>query len=243
MRASHNRITVRNEDDNIVITSNDENVQQVFFGWADDGKHFALYGGDVPGNAHNRTWKWVLTKALCEELIANIAVNTPESDEEEAANSTVTKVLTAHLKGETLELDEFTRAYLTAAFWTGDSTYFDEETQQMEHTETPLEELYTVEDIHPDCLKKVQEDCAKFQSENQEDLALAYSLYRTRDGYTGAALAGHDFWLTRNGHGTGFWDRDDLEDSGVGDRLAEACKKYNEVNASDDAAIGVVYIE
>ena len=22
------------------------------------------------------------------------------------------------------------------------------------------------------------------------------------------AAAGHDFWLTRNGHGCGFWDRD-----------------------------------
>ena len=25
-----------------------------------------------------------------------------------------------------------------------------------------------------------------------------------------AARAGHDFWLTRNGHGAGFWDRGDL---------------------------------
>ena len=23
-----------------------------------------------------------------------------------------------------------------------------------------------------------------------------------------AAMAGHDFWLTRNGHGAGFWDGD-----------------------------------
>lgn len=29
-------------------------------------------------------------------------------------------------------------------------------------------------------------------------------------GYSGRAieLAGHDFWLTRNGHGAGFWDGD-----------------------------------
>lgn len=24
------------------------------------------------------------------------------------------------------------------------------------------------------------------------------------------AQAGHDFWLTRNGHGTGFWDRPEI---------------------------------
>lgn len=34
---------------------------------------------------------------------------------------------------------------------------------------------------------------------------------------------GHDFWLTRNGHGAGFWDRD-LGD--VGDKLTELCKEF-----------------
>jgi hypothetical protein len=34
---------------------------------------------------------------------------------------------------------------------------------------------------------------------------------------------GHDFWLTRNGHGAGFWDRG-LGD--VGERLTTAAKVY-----------------
>jgi hypothetical protein len=38
---------------------------------------------------------------------------------------------------------------------------------------------------------------------------------------------GHDFWLTRNGHGAGFWDGDWPEE--VGKRLTEASKKYGEV--------------
>ena len=37
--------------------------------------------------------------------------------------------------------------------------------------------------------------------------------------------AGHDFWLTRNRHGTGFWDRGLGE---VGDRLTEASRKFGE---------------
>jgi hypothetical protein len=37
------------------------------------------------------------------------------------------------------------------------------------------------------------------------------------------AQAGHDFWLTRNGHGAGFWDRGHGE---LGKRLSEACKPY-----------------
>lgn len=39
------------------------------------------------------------------------------------------------------------------------------------------------------------------------------------------ARAGHDFWLTRQGHGTGFWDRGLGE---IGDKLTDACKSYGE---------------
>jgi hypothetical protein len=35
--------------------------------------------------------------------------------------------------------------------------------------------------------------------------------------------AGHDFWLTRNGHGAGFWDRGM---GMLGDELTAACKPY-----------------
>ncbi len=49
---------------------------------------------------------------------------------------------------------------------------------------------------------------------------------------------GHDFWLTRNGHGAGFWDR------GLGERgarLTAACKPYGEVNLylTDDRHIAL----
>lgn len=38
--------------------------------------------------------------------------------------------------------------------------------------------------------------------------------------------AGHDFWLTRNGHGAGFWDGDYTH----GDKLTELCKPYGNVD-------------
>lgn len=34
---------------------------------------------------------------------------------------------------------------------------------------------------------------------------------------------GHDFWLTRNGHGVGFWARDKGE---IGDKLADLARTY-----------------
>ena len=50
---------------------------------------------------------------------------------------------------------------------------------------------------------------------------------------------GHDFWLTRNGHGTGFWDRG-LDDQG--DALTTLCKIFGEQDAyeGDD---GLIYLE
>lgn len=36
--------------------------------------------------------------------------------------------------------------------------------------------------------------------------------------------AGHDFWLTRNGHGAGFWDGDWPD--AVGDRLTKASEAF-----------------
>lgn len=58
----------------------------------------------------------------------------------------------------------------------------------------------------------------------------------TRDGY-GAhpdcgdthpayAAAGHDLWLTSQGHGVGFWDRDPLKDGDLGDRLSTVAERY-----------------
>lgn len=55
----------------------------------------------------------------------------------------------------------------------------------------------------------------------------AFAKYNARDliagGWDGAD-AGHDFYLTRNGHGTGFWDRGKGEH---GERLSNAAKGYN----------------
>ena len=42
-------------------------------------------------------------------------------------------------------------------------------------------------------------------------------------------MAGHDFWLTRNGHGTGFWDRtDDVYGPGNGEVLTQLAEKAGE---------------
>lgn len=48
---------------------------------------------------------------------------------------------------------------------------------------------------------------------------------------------GHDFWLTRNRHGAGFWDRG-LSKS-LGEKLTKICHEFGEVNlyVGDDGKI------
>jgi len=50
---------------------------------------------------------------------------------------------------------------------------------------------------------------------------------------------GHDFWLTRNGHGAGFWDRELGE---LGDILTERCKPYGtcDLYVDDGGEVGVL---
>jgi len=45
------------------------------------------------------------------------------------------------------------------------------------------------------------------------------------------AQAGHDFWLTRNGHGTGFWDRGDEVYGTARNHLNETAESFPIVEA------------
>ena len=42
------------------------------------------------------------------------------------------------------------------------------------------------------------------------------------------AAFGHDLWLTLCGHGVGFWDRNELDADGLGQRLTDACRAFGE---------------
>ncbi len=107
------------------------------------------------------------------------------------------------------QLDEFTQAYLDCALWA-------ESDQSNEQGGDPLDENYTIEDIDPHSLKEAISDCKRFQEENWDDLG---------DNHT---QAGHDFWLTRNGHGAGFWDGKRPEPAAT--RLTKASEKFGNVD-------------
>ncbi len=83
-------------------------------------------------------------------------------------------------------MDKFTRAYIEAALWatTGDDG-------------EPLDANYDVNDFSIDALKQIIEDCKFFQEAEHFMLVEAGNPEQN----------GHDFFLTRNRHGAGFWDR------------------------------------
>lgn len=115
-------------------------------------------------------------------------------------------------------MDEFTRQYIETALWSTN----DESTPA---GGVPMDANYDADDIHPDTLARMKADCAAFQAAHADDIACDPS------------QAGHDFWLTRNGHGAGFWDGDWPEE--VGGRLTTASKEAGTYNllVGDDGMI------
>jgi hypothetical protein len=139
--------------------------------------------------------------------ISNIVVFFSITTTQEGTNTMTTAV---HPR-----IDDFTRAYVECALWstTDESTPAGGE---------PMDANYSLNDIDVDTLTRMAEDCARFQAENAADLEL-YDHPR----WTAAELGGHDLWLTRNGHGCGFWDRDSLP-ADAGERLTDAAHKLGE---------------
>jgi hypothetical protein len=111
-------------------------------------------------------------------------------------------------------LDQFTRAYIEAAFFTetGDT---DQPPADAELSQSGFDDA--------------KSDCADFLTLiNTNGLFDEYlKTYRPIDSMA------HDFWFSRNGHGVGFWDRGMGK---LGDDLHNAAKSFGEhyLYAGDD---------
>jgi len=63
-------------------------------------------------------------------------------------------------------------------------------------------------------------DCLAFYSRNE--------CYLSDDN---REQAGHDFWLTRNGHGTGFWDKPEIYGEHNAKRFTKIAESFGEAHA------------
>lgn len=73
--------------------------------------------------------------------------------------------------------------------------------------------------IAPETLAKMIADCEAFKT------AAAFDILRAVAAGMTPKRIGHDLFLTSQGHGSGFWDREELEADGLGERLSEAARK------------------
>ena len=90
-------------------------------------------------------------------------------------------------------------AYIQTAFWSSTDDKGD-----------PLDSTYGPSDLAPATLARMTADCARFWEAQCEVIQSAIDTDQVKCGpdFDAYGRAGHDFWLTRNGHGAGFWDGD-----------------------------------
>ena len=128
------------------------------------------------------------------------------------------------------ELDDFTQAYLRAALWAS-----------VDDNGEPLDAQYSIADLSDHALWLIICECAGFQIRFKTLLARAYRRYTLHnDAPTPEHCAGHDFLLTRNGHGVGFWDRKEL--GAIGEFLTARAKIFKGANlyVGDDKLLHVM---
>ncbi len=121
------------------------------------------------------------------------------------------------------QVDTADRAVLECALWSSSDWTSGE----------PLDGAYGVDDFDAATAAQLRADTDAFIADNHEALS------RVIDASGGSydwSNVGHDFWLTRNGHGAGFWDRGFGED---GKALSEAAHAYGAMDlyAGDDGRI------
>jgi hypothetical protein len=107
-----------------------------------------------------------------------------------------------------IEMDDFTRQYLATALWSSTD-------ESREDGGDPMDDNYSVEDLSAETVEWAIADCDRFREASGEML----------DERPDPTAGAHDFWLTRNGHGAGFWDGDWPVN---GDKLTNVCKGFGE---------------
>lgn len=115
-------------------------------------------------------------------------------------------------------MDKFLKHYLTTALWSSN----DDEG-------TPFDRDHEIEDFSEESIEQAKKDCESFK----EKAGIILDRYEETS-------CGHDFWLTRNGHGSGFWDGDYGDEDG--EALTKISKEFSNVYIvkGDD---GKLYIE
>jgi len=116
-------------------------------------------------------------------------------------------------------LNSFLNEYVIAALWSS-----------TDGQGIPLDDSFTISDIDKNSIKEMESDCTAFLSKSKDILE--------RVGLDDSQVA-HDFWFSRNGHGSGFWDHGLGED---GEELTKIAKSFGEchLEVGEDNVIYII---
>ncbi len=113
-------------------------------------------------------------------------------------------------------LDSMLLAYIQAALWSSNDDSDDNEG-------VPLDTTYTKEDLAPSAREMMSADCVYFLTKCRQAGVDVFVLDPKQ--------VGHDFWLTRNHHGAGFWDcPTSVYPKDVGQQLTDMAHSFREVS-------------
>lgn len=195
------------------------------------------------GTHRQRYWKTVLRDA--QEELAELRAQRPQDKEAIRITREYIDEVKRHVRGESTVLegrglgkrryysggryehrkrnpagrvDPFTASYIQAALWAS-----------TDEDGAPLDQNYDGKpgEFSPEAWKRILSDAAVFQRAAQKYLGSRRDEER----------AGHDFFLTRNGHGAGFWDGDWPEPAATA--LTKLSKRFGEsqIYVGDDGKL------
>jgi hypothetical protein len=120
------------------------------------------------------------------------------------------------------QFEAFVRGYLDCALWSSTD-------ESRDDGGDPLDKNYDVGDFTRIAVRAARSDCYEFVRLPGVAAALdaaTRDLPLVAEAHAHWARHGHDFWLTRNRHGAGFWDRG--YPRAVGDLLTDAAHSLGE---------------
>lgn len=105
-----------------------------------------------------------------------------------------------------MSLESFIDGYIECLLWS-----------ETDDDGTPLDTYYNIDSFTKKAMKEIKQDCKAFYTMHSATWASAMN----------DEQAGHDFCLTRNRHGAGFWDRGL---GALGDELSKLSNEYGSMN-------------
>lgn len=109
-------------------------------------------------------------------------------------------------------IDEFVKGHLEAALYSSSDTVM----KDGKACDIFLDER----EISEEEAVKLIPDCLAFIAEHKQGLIEYTKTAKINENQTPWKQAGWDFWMTRQGHGVGYWDRDAGD---IGDNLSNEC--------------------